>query len=185
MKLVLQLNRLPGEVVSWKKDVFTTITTNFQAATQKLQDTSSEAITSSVTNWLQSHPTVFRIFNTTVWAIDRPIVSFAVIILTIAIAFSIVKALNRLLEIVGLSLLQAPFKLIRTGFKLSQLGSLSIKQKLTNKNVSSLALNDPNTITPQNPQQRLAEISDRLQVLQKEHNQLLQEAATILSLNKS
>ncbi len=185
MKLVLQLNRLPGEVVSWNKDLFTAITSNFQAATQKLQDTSSEAITSSVTNWLQSHPVIFRIFNTIVWATDHPIISFAVIILTIAIAFSIIKRLNRLLEMVGLSLLQAPFKLIKTGFKLSPLSSLSIKQKFNNKNVSSLALNDVDIIISQNPQQRLSEISDRLQVLQKEHSELLQEAATILALNKS
>ncbi len=185
MKLVLQLNYLPGETGSWKKDFFTTVTSNLQATTQKFQDTSSEVIASSVTNWLQSHPAVFRIFNTIVWATDHAVISFVFIILTIAIAFSIVKALNRLLERVGLSILQAPFKLIRTGFKFSPLSSLSIQQKLNNKNISSLALNDVSTIISQNPQQRLSEISDRLQVLQKEHNELLQEAATILTLNKS
>ncbi len=114
-----------------------------------------------------------------VWAIDHPLISFVIIVLLIAIALSIFKALNRLLEIVGLSLLQAPFKLISNGFKL---GWMSTRQKFTNKNVSD---KDPNTIISQNSHQRLAEISQRLQVLQTEHNELLQEAAKILALNKN
>lgn len=190
--LKMKLNRLPGEaVVNWRqaKDFFTTATSDFQAATQDVKDTSSaamqNAITSSIDNWLQAHPVVFRIFNIIIWAIDRPIISFVIIILTVAITFSIIKALNRLLEMAGLSLLQAPFRLIKTIFKFGWLGSLGIKQKFTNKNVSDLAFNQTDTTIAQNPQQRLAEISQRLQLLQKEHNELLQEAATILTLNKS
>lgn len=188
MKLGLQLNRLLGEaVVSWKQaeDFFTTTTSNFQAASQELTDTSSAAIqnalATSVVNWLQAHPVIFRFFNTIIWAIDRPIVSLAILILTIATSLSIIKALNRLLERVGLSLLQAPFRLIARGFKLSWLG---IRQKFPHKNVSNLAINNPKVIITHSPQQRLAEISQRLQVLQKEHNELLQEATAILGLNK-
>ncbi len=196
----MKLNRLPGEaVVNWRqaKDFFTTATSDFQAATQDVKDTSSAAMqnaiaqartqgfASSIDNWLQAHPVVLRVFNTIIWAIDRPIISFVIIILTVAITFSIIKALNRLLEMAGLSLLQAPFRLIKTIFKFGWLGSLGIKQKFTNKNVSDLAFNQTDTTIAENPQQRLAEISQRLQVLQKEHNELLQEAATILSLNKS
>ena len=186
MNLALQINcLLGGTIVNWKqtKDFFPATTTNFQAATQLLTDKSSaamqKAITSSLNNWLQAHPVVFRIINNIIWAFDHPLISFVIIVLLIAIAHSIFKALNRLLEIVGLSLLQAPFKLISNGFKL---GWLSIRQKFTNKNVSDKAAI---TIIPQNSHQRLAEISQRLQVLQTEHNELLQEAAKILALNKN
>ncbi len=186
MNLALQINCLLGAtVVNWKHEDFlpADTTSNFQAVTQLLTDKSSaamqKAITSSLNNWLQSHPVVFRIISNIMWAIDHPLISFVIIVLLIAIALSVFKALNRLLEIVGLSLLQAPFKLISNGFKLSW---LSIRQKFTNKNVSHKA---PDTIIPQNSHQRLAEISQRLQVLQTEHNELLQEAAKILALNKN
>ncbi len=192
MKLGLQLNRSPGEaVVNWKqaKDFFTTTISNFQTATQDFKDTSSaamqNAIASSVENWLQAHPVVSRIFNTITWAIDRPVISFVVIILILAITFSMIKGLNRLLEMVGLSLLQAPFKLIENIFKFGWLGSLGIKHKFTNQSVADLAFNDAKVAIAQNPQQRLAEISQRLQVLQQEHNELLQEAAALLAPNKS
>jgi hypothetical protein len=183
----MQINCLLGAtLISWKqtKDFFLAETTsNFQAATQLLTDKSAaamqKAITSSLDNWIQAHPVVFRILNNILWAIDHPVISFVIIIFLIAIALSIFKALNRLLEIVGLSLLQAPFKLISNGFKL---GWLSIQQQFTHKNVSD---NAPNPVIPQNSQQRLAEISQRLQVLQTEHNELLQEAAKILALNKN
>ncbi len=196
MKLGLQLNRLLGEAfVSWKQaeDFFTTTTSNFQAATQELTDTSSVAMqnaiaqartqgfATSVTNWLQAHPVIFRFFNTIIWAIERPIISIAILVLTIVISLSIIKALNRLLETVGFSLLQAPFRLIARGFKLSWWG---IRQN-PHKNASNLAVNNANVIITHNPQQRLAEISQRLQVLQKEHNELLQEATAILELNKN
>jgi hypothetical protein len=189
MKLVLQLDRLSKTgVIDWQQtqDFFTTTISSLKTATQDFKVTPSEtvqsAIASSVDNWLQVHPVVFRIFTTIIWAIDHPVVSFAMIILILAIALSIVKALNRLLEILGLSLLQAPFKLIETVFKFSWLGYFGIKQKSTHKNFSNL---DANAINLQNPPQRLIEISQRLQVLQQEHNELLQEAATILAQNKS
>ena len=198
MKLALHLNRLPQEAaVNWQqaKDFFTTTVSSLKTATQNFKATSSETMQSaiaqarpvtgfafSVDNWLQAHPVVFRIFTTIIWAIDHPVISFAVIILILAIALSIIKALNRLLEKVGLSLLQAPFKLLETLVKFDWLGRFGIKQKFTHKNFSTL---DANVIISQNPPQRLIEISQRLQVLQKEHNELLQEAATILALNKS
>ena len=189
----LQLYRSPQEAtVSWEqaKEVFSGATSNFQAATQALKDTSSQTMqnaiaqarpvtgfASSAIDWLQAHPVVFRIFNSIIWAIDHPVMGLTVLCLIIAITFSIFKALNRLLEIVGMSLLKAPFKLINTGFKLGQLGSLGIGRRFINKNVSS---SDVIIATPQKSQ-RLVEIYQRLQVLQKEQNDLLQEATNILS----
>ena len=184
MKLALQLYFSPqAAIVSWEqtKEVFSGATSNFQTATQAFKDTSSQtmqkAIASSAIDWLQAHPVVFRIFNSIIWAIDHPVMGLTVLCLIIAITFSIFKALNRLLEMVGLSLLKAPFKLIKTGLKLGQLGSLGIAQRFTTKNVSS---SDVTIITPQKSQ-RLIEISQRLQVLQKEQDALLQEATNILS----
>ncbi|WP_038020722.1 hypothetical protein [Synechocystis sp. PCC 7509] len=57
----------------------------------------------------------------------------------------------------------------------------SISQKFTYKNISD---DNANIVIPQNPHQKLAEISQRLQVLQREQNELLQETAKILALTK-
>lgn len=182
--IAMQLNRLPSEaVVNWQqaKDFFNTTTSDLQAATADFKNTSSEAVlnavASSLNNWLQAHPVLFRVFNAIIWVSDRPVIGFAVIIMTLAITFSLVKALNRLLEMLGLSILQAPFNIIKNVFKLGKLG-------ITRKNIPDITRNNPSAIS-QNPQQRLAEISQRLQTLQKEHNELLQEAATIITINKS
>lgn len=189
MKIALQVNRLSGEaVVRWKQveDFFSTATSNFSAATQDFKNTSSQAmqsaIAASASEWLQAHPVLFRILSSIIWSIDHPIISFLFVVLTVAITFSIIKALNRLLEMVGLSLLQAPFKLIKTGLKLSWLGGLGVQQKFNNKNIAN---KHADIITPQNSQQRLAEISLKVQLLQKEQNELLQEAANILDLHKN
>ena len=192
MKLALQLYFSPqAAIVSWEqtKEFFSGATSNFQTATQAFKDTSSQAMqnaiaqartqgfASSAIDWLQAHPVVFRIFNSIIWAIDHPVMGLTVLGLIIATIFSIFKALNRLLEMVGLSLLKAPFKLIKAGLKLAQLGSLGIGQRFITKNDSS---SDVIIATPQKSQ-RLVEISQRLQVLQKEQNDLLQEATNILS----
>lgn len=179
----LQLYHTPqSAIASWEaKEFFSTATSNFQGATQAFKDTSSQtmqkAISSSAIDWLQAHPVLFRIFDSIIWAIDHPVMGITILCLIIAIALSVLKALNRLLEMVGLSLLKAPFKLVATGLKLGQLGSLSIKQRLTNENGS---ISNVIMATSQKSQ-RLVEISQRLQALQKEQNELLQEATNLLS----
>lgn len=96
------------------------------------------------------------------WATNHPIVSLIIILFTFAIAWSLIKAIGRLVEAAGFSILQAPFKF----------GQVLIKVSTKKK-----AGGEKN-------KQRLAEISTRLEAIQNEQNELLQEAAAIIALNK-
>lgn len=131
------------------------------------------AISGSVGEWLQAHPVAFRLVQLLLWATNHPIVSLIGLVFIVAIAWSFIKALVRLIEMAGWSLLQAPLKLglavIGVSAKsLGKFGGLAVKR----------------TGGEKDKQQRLAEISTRLEAIQKEQNELLQEAATILALDK-
>ena len=121
------------------------------------------AISNSVSEWLQAHPIVFRLVQTLLWATNHPIVSLIILLFTLAIAWSLIKAIGRLFEATGFSILQAPFKL----------GQVLIKAS-TKKGAGG----------EKNKRQRLSEISTRLEAIQNEQNQLLQEAAAIIASNK-
>ena len=120
------------------------------------------AISDSVSEWLQAHPIVFRLVQMLLWATNHPIVSLIVLLFTLAIAWSLIKAIGRLVEAAGFSILQAPLKL----------GQVLIKVSAKKK-----AGGEKN-------KQRLAEISTRLEAIQNEQNELLQEAAAIIASNK-
>lgn len=159
-------------------DFLTTTADRLQAKTIQLQQASADAmanaVASSTHDWLQAHPVALRSINLIFWAIDRPIISACLILIAIAIAISIIKAINRLLEIAGLSLLKAPFQLSQSLLKLSwQSGSAIVNRK----NSSQLA--EPPAMLVAVEQQRVKEISIRLNELQQEHNQLLQELIAI------
>ena len=121
------------------------------------------AISDSVSQWLQAHPVVFQLVQVLLWATNHPIISVIILLFAVAIAWSLIKAIGRLLETVGWSLLQSPFKL---------------SQVLIGVSTKSLG-NGGN-----DKQQRLAEISTRLEAIQKEQNELLQEVAAILASDK-
>jgi hypothetical protein len=131
------------------------------------------AISDSVSEWLQAHPVAFRLVQLLLWATNHPIVSLIVLLFTVAIAWSLIKAVVRLIEMAGWSLLQAPLKvglvLIGVSAKsLGKFGGLAVKRA-------------GGAGEEKDKQQRLAEISTRLEAIQKEQNELLQEASAILS----
>lgn len=152
----------------------------------QLKSTTSEtiqtAIGSSINDWLLAHPVAFRLVQLLIWATNHPIVSLIIFLFTMAIAWSLIKAIGRLVETIGLSLLQAPFKLsqalIAVGFKsLGKFRGLAVA-----KDMKTPALQASNSQQiHQDKHQRLAEISTRLEAIQQEQNDLLQEAAAILS----
>ncbi len=162
--------------------------------TGQLRSTTSEAIqtaiNSSVSDWLQAHPVVFRLVQLLLWATNHPIVSLIILLFAVAIAWSLIKAIGRLIETAGLSLLQTPFKLglvlIGVSAKsLGKFGGLAVKQLVPNKTADPPVLQDSSSKpTYKDKQQRLAEISTRLEAIQKEQNELLQEAAAILASDK-
>ncbi|MBD2742926.1 hypothetical protein [Coleofasciculus sp. FACHB-1120] len=148
------------------------------------------AIASSINEWLQAHPSVLRLLQVFIWATNHPVVSLVILVFVVAIAGSLIKAVGRLIETTSLSILKAPFKLIQLLFgvsfqSISKFGGLAFKQLTGTKNAEIPALPDSNSqpIEP-DKQQRLAEIASRLEAIQKEQNELLQEVATILGSDK-
>ncbi|KJH71764.1 hypothetical protein [Aliterella atlantica] len=165
-------NPLLAQVIaSWAqtKDFLTKTADSFQETTS---DAMANAIASSTYNWLQTHPVAARLFHALLWAIDRPIISLCLLLVAIAVASSIVKAINRLLELAGLSLLKAPFQLV----KLSWQGSITtINRWFVRQNTSDSAL------VGNSKQQKIGAITTRIKELQQEHNELMQELIALLA----
>lgn len=170
------MSYLPTEVTaSWErtKGFLTDTADNFQHTTS---DAMANAIASSTSAWLQAHPIAGRLFNLLVWAIERPIISLCLLLIAIAIISSIVKAINRLLEIAGLSLLKAPFQLSHRLIKLSwQGGNTTVNRWFVRRNAANSAL------VTTSKQQKIEEITIRIKQLQHEHNELMQELIAILA----
>ncbi|MEC4812413.1 MAG: hypothetical protein SAK29_03925 [Scytonema sp. PMC 1069.18] len=194
---------------SWKESVsdvtdiaVDTVTTTFEQAKVSVEQTLgsaeqaknatstavSTAISSSINSWVEEHPILFRLIQILSWAANHPIISLVILLFALAIIFSLVKAIGRLIESASLSLLQVPFKLLLTLVKSlflasTRVGNLAVT-KLTpaevNYNIPALLPETPQ-ISPKDKQQRLAEISLRLEEIQNEQNQLLKEAAAILA----
>ncbi len=158
---------------------------------EQLKSTMSEAmkmaISSSISDWLHSHPVAFRLVQMLIWATNHPIVSLLILLFAIASAWSLIKALGHFIDTMVSSLLQAPYKLgqilIGVGFKsLGKFGGLAVNHLAVAKNAELPGLQDSNSKPIQHDkQQRLAEISTRLEAIRQEQNQLLQEVAAILA----
>jgi ElaB/YqjD/DUF883 family membrane-anchored ribosome-binding protein len=148
------------------------------------------AISNSVSEWLQAHPTILRLTQLLIWATNHPVVSIVILIFVVAIAWSLTKAIARLFEQVSLSLLQAPLKLVQLLFAFSakflgKFSGLASNKPITDNNteITVLQLSSSNLVY-QDKQQRIAEISTRLEAIQNEQNELLQEIAAILASDK-
>ncbi|WP_414588859.1 hypothetical protein [Scytonema sp. PCC 10023] len=181
-----------------------TVTTNFGQAKASLQETLESAqqvksttsavqtaISSSVVDWFEQHPTLMRLVQIFGWAVNHPIISLVILLFALAIACSLLKAIGRIIESASLSLLQVPFKLLQAFVKISfllftKVSSLAVKQLTDTKTSENIPTLLP-VASPQihkDKQQRLVRISTRLEEIQKEQNQLLQEAAAILASEK-
>ena len=129
-------------------------------------NTVQTAISDSVSEWLQVHPVVFRLVQLLLWATNHPIVSLLTLLFTVAFAWSLIRALGRLIEMAGWSLLKAPFKLSQV--------LIGVSAKSMVKGIEG----EKNHL-------RLAEISIKLEAIQKEQNELLTEAAALLASSDS
>ena len=146
------------------------------------------AIASSVNDWFTEHPPIFRLVQILGWAANHPIISLVVLLFALAIFWSIIKAIGRLIESASLSILRVPLKLLQSVIKFSflsftKVSSLAVKQLTIAKTTDEILALPPATSEPihQDKQQRLAEISHRLESIQQEQNLLLQEAAELLA----
>lgn len=129
-------------------------------------NTVQTAISDSVSEWLQAHPVVFRLVQLLLWATNHPIVSLIILLFTVAFAWSLIRALGRLIEMAGWSLLKAPFKLSQVLIGVSAKSMVKVREGEKNH-------------------LRLAEISTKLEAIHKEQNELLTEAAALLASSDS
>jgi ElaB/YqjD/DUF883 family membrane-anchored ribosome-binding protein len=171
--------------------VTTTLEQSWQTAEQIKSTTSgavTTAIASSASEWLTQHPGFFRLVQILSWAANHPIISLVILLFGLALLWSIIKAIVRLLETASWSVLQVPLKLIQAVIKVSflsltKVSSFAVQRIIGNKETENLsALLPENSLTVyKDKQQRLAEISRRLETIQKEQNELLQEAADLIA----
>lgn len=168
----------------------TTIEQGLHTAEQVKNTTSAAvqtAIASSLNDWLTQHPIFFRLFQIFGWATNHPIISFVILLFMVALVWSIIKAIIHLIETASWSILQFPLKLIQALITViflysTKLGKLTFEKMRVAKKADNVTTLIP-AISPtiyEDKQQRLAEISRRLKVIQHEQNELLQEAADLI-----
>ncbi|QKQ77420.1 hypothetical protein [Nostoc sp. TCL240-02] len=169
-----------------------TVTTSLEQTWQtaeKFKSTTSGAVkdvmASSVSDWLTQHPIFFRLVQILGWATNHPIISIVIFLFALALLWSIIKAIVRLIETASWSILQVPLKLLQALIKVSflsltKVGSFAVQQFTATKTTDKLPALLPESFQP-NKKQRLVEISHRLEAIQKEQHELLQEAADLIA----
>lgn len=148
-----------------------------------LEQTGQTAINASVNDWLAQHPAIWRLIDIFSWSVNHPIISLVILLLTLAVISSMIKGIMSLISQVSWSILQIPLKLIWSVIQFS-FGSLTKLSSLTLKSVSETKTPPVPTNAQtvyQEKQQRLAEISRRLEIIQQEQQELLQEAASLMA----
>ncbi|WP_445636231.1 Small-conductance mechanosensitive channel [Nostoc sp. DSM 114161] len=170
--------------------VTTSVEQTWQTAEQLKSSTSGAietAISSSFNNWLIQHPVILQLIQIASWAANHPIISVVIVIFTLAVLWSIIKAIVGLIETASWSILQFPIKLLQalvkvSFFSLTQVGGFAIQRIKNTKKIDNLPVLLPENLQ-KSKQLRLAEISSRLEAIQKEQHELLQEAADLISEN--
>ncbi|MBN3946873.1 MAG: hypothetical protein HWQ38_10415 [Nostoc sp. NMS7] len=169
-----------------------TVTTNLEQSWQTAEQFKSTtsgavktALASSVSDWLTQHPLFFRLVQILSWGANHPIISVIILLFALAIVWSIIKAIVRLIETASWSILQVPIKFLQALIKVSflsliKVGSFTIQRMTATKTIDNLPVLLPENFQP-SKQQRLAEISHHLEAIQKEQNELLQEAADLIA----
>ncbi len=167
------------------------VTQRLQTAEQVKSTTSAavqSAINSSMNDWLIEHPLFFKLVQIINWVGNHPIISSVILVFALAFLWTIIKAIMRLIEAASWSILQAPLRLLQALIKVSFITlknfySFAVQRKIGNRTRDevSVLLTENSQIAYQDKQQRLTEISHRLEAIQKEQHELLQEAADLIA----
>jgi hypothetical protein len=143
-------------------------------------------------NWLEQNPTATNLFLIMGWMVNHPIFTFSIFIFSLVVIWKIVKGLDKLLEITGLSVLKVVFNFIWRIVKsilvaIAKVTGWGWEKLLVRSDEPSeqLAIAPVETVEPipleVQKQQRLQEIQNRLAALTQEQNELLAEASKLLS----
>jgi len=183
---------------SWQQTATTTleqakssIGQGLQTADQFKNTTSGAietAIASSMNDWLTQHPAMLHLLQVLNWAANHPVISLVIVLFSLAIVLSIINAIIHLFTTASFSILQAPLKLLQALIKIIFLSIAKASNFTFNKITNNQKIDNNSTLLTnkihpiyQDKQQRLAEISFRLEALQQEQKQLLQEASEIIA----
>lgn len=164
----------------------------FQSTTSKAVQTvllnPTAGINSAFNDWLIQHPILWRLVQILDWSVNHPIISVVLLLLVISLIWSTVKAIMRLIEQASWSILQVPIKLIETVFKVGFFSLVKTFNLAFNKSNNHQVVADDSASPPQDyqsiysgKQQRLAEIALRLEAIQQEQKELLQEASSLIA----
>ncbi len=171
--------------------VTTSLEQTWQTAEQFNSTTSQavkEALASSVSNWLIQHPVFFKLVQILGWAANHPIISLVILLFALAILGSVIKAIIRLIGTASWSILQVPIKLLQALVKVSFLSLTKVGGFAVQKITDAQTIDNLPVLLPENfqtnKQQRLVKISNRLEAIQKEQYELLQEAADLIASDK-
>jgi hypothetical protein len=145
---------------------------NVEKITNNTSEVIQKNIHTAIHDLLSQYPWFFQILEIFTWGINHPVRGVMILLFTIAVFWSIIKAIVKVIETASWSILKIPFILLQKLLKslwmtLSQVGIFGIGKIKTNQ------FNN-------NKQHRLAEISQRLEVIHNEQKALLQEAAKLM-----
>jgi len=122
-----------------------------------------KALNGTVYGWLNTHPLLS-------WFATHPLYAIGVFLFTLLLLSGLLKAFGSITEHAWVFILRSPFKL---GKRLLGIGTKTLANRSTIVNSSK-----------NNPQEQLAEILSRLEVIQQEQDVLMQQAKRILALEK-
>ncbi|MBW4517826.1 MAG: hypothetical protein KME11_21690 [Timaviella obliquedivisa GSE-PSE-MK23-08B] len=127
-----------------------------------ISQTLLEPVFKSVQAWLATHPVI-------AWAMSHPLWAIALLFIALLLSWGLLGAIARLVQQAWLLILQAPLKLLQWLFR----GLF--------KAIPKRVLAEEPTALEQR-EQRLLETLNRLEALQQEQEELMQEVKTILML---
>jgi hypothetical protein len=170
---------------------------SWQRATQ-VKNTTSQVIDNAITAYVNKlttqNLTFLQFLQILNWSVNHPIISLVIVLFFIALAWSIIKGIIRLVETASWSILKLPLKLLQVLIKAIYLSSPKFINKnwhnipFTNKDNYASTVISVDTVNLENKyqdkQKRLAEISHRLELIHQEQQQLLQEAANLISSHR-
>lgn len=140
----------------------------------KASEVLQNAISSLISDWINAHPKLF-------WLVSHPFISLALLFVAILVISGLLKALSQFFEKGWLVILQAPVRFVRFIFisVYQFIRSLSTRNNLVIESIKPVDL-QPLSSQSLAHKKRLAEIISRLDALNQEQKQLMQEAASIL-----
>jgi hypothetical protein len=147
------------------------------------------AISTYFNEMITQHPTILKILQILNWAIIHPVMGVILLLIIIAFLWSIIKGIVRLIETASWSIFKIPLKLLQFIFVASFGKLIKLKNTTLVKNTDEQKKYyfnaDVNLISCQEKNQRLIEINNRLELIHKEQQELLQEAAELIRNNAS